>query len=120
MEKDELIRRLMKTFVGELEEHARAFDRGLLELERRPGAPARAEIFKSLLRTAHSLKGAARSVNVTVLEAAGHRLESIIAVMRDRRIESAPELFKLLFATVDAIKESARRLSAGEEIGERL
>jgi two-component system chemotaxis sensor kinase CheA len=118
MEKDELIRRLMKTFVGELEEHARAFDRGLLELERRPDAPARAEIFKSLLRTAHSLKGAARSVNVTVLEAAGHRLESIIAVMRDRRIESAPELFKLLFATVDAIKESAGRLSAGEEVGE--
>lgn len=118
MEKDELIRRLMKTFVGELEEHARAFDRGLLELERRPGATARAEIFKSLLRTAHSLKGAARSVNVTALEAAGHRLESIIADMRDRRIESAPELFKLLFATVDAIKESAGRLSAGEEVGE--
>ena len=101
MERDELIRRLMRTFVGELEEHARTLEHELLFLERGPDAPARGEIFNNLFRTAHSLKGAARSVNVGVLEAVGHRLESIIVGMRDGTLPLAGELFQLLFTTVD-------------------
>lgn len=119
MERDELIRRLMKTFVGELEEHARTLERELLALERGPEASARDESLRTLFRAAHSLKGAARAVNVGALEAVGHRLESIIADMRDGALPLERELFRLLFTTVDEIRRAGRRLEAGEDLADQ-
>ncbi len=116
MDKDALIRRLMKTFVGELEEHVQALEENLLILERQPDATSRPEIFRALFRTGHSLKGAARSVNVSAIEVAGHHLESIFADARDGAITLGSDLFKLLFATADAIKDAGRRLGAGENM----
>ena len=64
MDKDQLIKRLMKTFLEELEEHVGALNRDLLALEKDSSGQERTERLKALFRTAHSLKGAARSVNV--------------------------------------------------------
>ena len=116
MDKETLIRRLMKTFLGELEEHVRALEQNLLILEREPDASTRPEVFRTLFRTGHSLKGAARSVNVNVLEAAGHHLESIFAEAQDGTIDLGTDLFKLLFATADAIKDVGRLLGAGQDV----
>lgn len=116
MDRDKLLRRLMKTFLDELAEHIQTLDRDLLALERRPEASVRTEIIKNLFRTAHSLKGAARSVNVGVLEAAAHCLESIFAGVRDGAISLDPELFRLLFEAIDAIRDVDRRLHAKESI----
>ncbi len=66
MDKNELIQRLMKTFIVELGEYVDSLNRDLMALERGPDAAARAEIFKSLFRTGHSLKGTARSMGVGV------------------------------------------------------
>src|SRR5947199_267336 len=63
----------MTTFLEELEEHVGALNRDLLALEKGPAGPERAERLTTLFRTAHSLKGAARAVNVTVIESACHR-----------------------------------------------
>ena len=109
MNKDELIRRLMRTFLGEFGEHVQALDRDLLALEREPAGATRTQRLKSLLRTAHSLKGAARSVNMNVIESAAHRLESLFAGVRDETVTFGPELFELLFAAVDAAKDAAPR-----------
>lgn len=116
MDKDSLVRRLMKTFVGELEEHVQALDRNLLILERGPDASTRLEVFRKLFRIGHSLKGAARSVNVGPIEAAGHHLESIFVDAQDGAIDLDTDLFELLFATADAFKEVGRRLGAGEDV----
>jgi two-component system, chemotaxis family, sensor kinase CheA len=118
MDRDALVRRLMKTFLDELEEHVRALDGDLLALERGPDPSVRIDIFKTLFRTAHSLKGASRSVDIVIIEAAAHRLESIFADARDGTINLGPKLFELLFAAVDALKDVAGRLAAGEDIGE--
>src|SRR6185436_18716191 len=75
MDKNVLIRRLMATFVEELAEHVGALNRDLLGLEKATAREERAEWLKSLFRTAHSLKGAARSVNLNVIETACHYLE---------------------------------------------
>jgi two-component system chemotaxis sensor kinase CheA len=110
MDKEQLIQRLMATFLGELEEHTRALNRDLLDLEKNPQGPARAELCKTLFRTAHSLKGAARSVTVAPIETACHRLEGILADVRDGNLTPGPELFQLLFTTADAIEDAGRRL----------
>src|SRR5260221_3862923 len=105
MDKEKLVQRLIETFLGELEEHARSFNRDLLALEGEPPAEKRAEILRTLFRTAHSLKGASRSVGVGHVEAACHKLEGIIEGIRDGHVPLRPELFQLLFATVDGVEE---------------
>lgn len=115
MDKEKLIQRLMATFLGELEEHVRALNRDLLALEKDPG-DGRAEILKTLFRTVHSLKGAARSVNIALIEAACHRMESLLGGARDGLLPVGAELTQLLFATADALKDAGERLRASQDL----
>jgi two-component system, chemotaxis family, sensor kinase CheA len=116
MDREERIQRLMSTFLVELEEHAHALNRDVLALEKGIPASESSEIFNTLFRTAHSLKGAARSVNVGVIEAACHRLETILAAIRDARLTIASPVFQLLFETVDGILDVGARLRDKKEL----
>jgi two-component system chemotaxis sensor kinase CheA len=110
MDKDDLVQRLMVTFVGELEDHARTLERDLLALEKKPAPKKKSELFASLFRTAHSLKGSARTVRVNLLETTGHHLEEVFAAARDGRLPVDAIFFELLLATVDAIGDAGHRL----------
>src|SRR5688500_18908166 len=103
----------MASFVGELEDVVRAFNRDLLALERAASPGAHDELVRSLFREAHSLKGAARAVRLGLIEAVCHRLEALLADLRDGRIQLHPELFELLFAAADALGDAAARLRQG-------
>jgi two-component system chemotaxis sensor kinase CheA len=97
----------------------------LLALEKDPAPAEKGEIFKTLFRTAHSLKGAARSVNVREVESACHCLEDIFGAARDGLLPLAHDLFQLLFATADAIRIAgeglrARQRSAGDALAKLL
>ncbi len=116
MDKDQLIKRLMKTFLEELEEHVGALNRDLLALEKDSSGQERTEHLKTLFRTAHSLKGAARSVNVTLIESACHRLEEILAAARDGKAALGPDLFAVLFAAADAMEEAGMRLREQQDL----
>lgn len=110
MDRDDLVKRLMVTFVGELEDHARALERDLLALEKNPALQAKGELFASLFRTAHSLKGSARTVRANLLETTGHHLEELFAAARDGRLPLDAGFFEVLLATVDAIGDAGHRL----------
>jgi two-component system chemotaxis sensor kinase CheA len=110
MDKEALVKRLMATFLEELAEHVATLNRDLLALAKGAAGPERAERLQTLFRTVHSLKGAARAVNVTVLESACHHLEGMLAAARDGTAELGPEQFALLFAAADAIEEAGMRL----------
>jgi two-component system chemotaxis sensor kinase CheA len=116
MDKDKLIHELMVTFLGELDEHVQALNRDLLALEKHPCDDGRAELLTTLFRTAHSLKGAARSVSLPLIEGVCHRLEEILAAARDDRLSLDPHLFQVLFATTDAIGEAAIRLRENRDL----
>jgi two-component system chemotaxis sensor kinase CheA len=110
MDQDTLLQQLMATFLDELEENVAALNRDLLALEKEPEGPGRAERLRTLFRTAHSLKGAARSVNLGPIESACHRMEALLAAARDGQVPLGPELFALLFAAADALDEARMRL----------
>src|ERR1019366_790496 len=118
MDKSKMMQQLMSTFLEELQEHVSAFNRDLLSLEKDPPPAERAERFKTLFRTAHSLKGAARSVSVEVIEAACHGLEEILTGVRDGHLVLGPEVIALFFATVDAIEEAGMRLREQQDLAE--
>ncbi|HEY2736318.1 MAG TPA: hybrid sensor histidine kinase/response regulator, partial [Polyangiales bacterium] len=112
MDRDKLIQRLRGTFVAELQEHVGVFNRELLALEQHPNAPSAAESIRSLFRSAHSLKGASRSVNATRLEGVCHQLEELLAGLRDGTRALTPEIIAQLFAAVDTFEEVGREFAA--------
>src|SRR5438067_715472 len=116
MDRDKLIKRLMVTFLEELEEHVQALNRDLLALEKGPPLAERAERFRTLFRTVHSLKGAARSVNVGLIEEACHLAEEILSALREGKATPTPELFAVLFATADAVEEAGMRLREQQDL----
>jgi two-component system chemotaxis sensor kinase CheA len=118
VDKAKLIKRLMNTFLDELQEHVRALNRELLALEKNPVEAERARSLQELLRTAHSLKGAARSVDLSLIEQACHGLEDLLAGARDNRVAFGSELFSLLFATADALEEAGMRLREQRDLAD--
>jgi two-component system chemotaxis sensor kinase CheA len=116
MDKDQLVKRLMTTFLEEVDEHVRALNRGLLDLKRNSDGPERGEQVRKLFRTAHSLKGAARSVSVHVMEDACHHLEGILAGVQNGALPLGSDLFALLFRTTDAIEEAGHRLREEKDL----
>jgi two-component system chemotaxis sensor kinase CheA len=100
---DNLLRRLLATFKAEAQEHIEAIDSGLLELERAVDAEARAAILDTTFRAAHSLKGAARTVNVRDIEAVCQSLESVFATLRRKEITPSAELFDLLHRVANTL-----------------
>jgi two-component system chemotaxis sensor kinase CheA len=111
MDRERLIQRLMATFLGELDEHVATLNAVLLDLERQPDAERRAEGVRKLFRAAHSLKGAARAVELPPIEAVCHRLEDLLSQVRDAQREITAELFDILYASVDALQDAGRRVA---------
>ncbi|NPC86529.1 hybrid sensor histidine kinase/response regulator, partial [Pyxidicoccus fallax] len=115
MDRDRLAQALLATFLEELDGHVVSLNRELLALERET-APARAaELVASLLRTLHSVKGAARAASATLVETACHRLEEVLERVRDERA-GTPEVYELCFTAVDALDDAGRRLGARQEL----
>jgi two-component system chemotaxis sensor kinase CheA len=117
MDKDRLIKRLMVTFLGELEEHVRTLNRDLLALEKEPEGSGRADQYQTLFRTVHSLKGAARSVSIGPIVEVCHRLEELLLAAQEGQMPLGPGQFALLFETADAIEEAGMRLREQQELG---
>ncbi|MBI2478921.1 MAG: hybrid sensor histidine kinase/response regulator, partial [Planctomycetia bacterium] len=118
MDKQELAKRLMATYLEELHEHVEAMNRDLLSLEEGLPAERRGEVMKVLFRSAHSLKGASRAVNIEVIENACHMMEDILAESRAGCRELTADLFALFFKVVDAIQEVGMRLRDDQELGD--
>lgn len=97
---DNLLRRLLATFKPEAREHIDAIAAGLLELERATDPAAQAAVLDVTFRAAHSLKGAARTVNVRDIEALCQSLESVFAALRRKDLALSPELFDLMHRVV--------------------
>lgn len=79
-EDDEFQKRLRATFRVEAEEHVQSIAAGLIALEK-TGMPAaqRAAFIETVFRAAHSLKGAARAVNLGDIESICQSLEDSFA-----------------------------------------
>ncbi|MGE3803792.1 MAG: response regulator [Gemmataceae bacterium] len=116
MDKEQLIQQLMATFLDELEEHTAAFNRDLLALEKSASESERQELFNALFRTAHSLKGAARSVSVAPIEQVCHNLEDLLSALRDGRRALDRDVFGTLFAASDSIEEASMRLREQQDL----
>lgn len=99
----ELLKKLLATFRVEAEEHLRAMSSGLIELEKAPAGGRRRELVERIFREAHSLKGAARAVNLAEIESLCQSLESVFAALKGETLATSPPLFDLLHQAVGAL-----------------
>ena len=100
---DELLKKLLAMFRVEADAHLQAISSGLLALKKIPAGGNWADIVETIFRDVHSLKGAARAVNLTHIEAVCQPLESVFSALKDRRLAVSPPLVDLLLQTVDAL-----------------
>ncbi|WP_119300703.1 hybrid sensor histidine kinase/response regulator [Dongia deserti] len=101
--KDDLLNKLLATFRVEAEEHLGVMSSSLIVLERsKPGAP-QADIIERVFREVHSLKGAARAVNLTQVEAVCQAIEGVFAKLKSRQITVSAALFDLLHRSLDLL-----------------
>ncbi len=102
---DDLLKQLLATFAVEAEEHLGAISTGLLELEKAPAGGRRRELIETIFREVHSLKGAARVVNLANVVALCQPLEEVFAALKRADIALARELFDLLHEAVGDLKK---------------
>lgn len=88
--------RLWRVFQGEAQEHIDALSRHLLDLETAPAAEVAAALIETAFREAHSLKGAARAVNVTSIASVCQAMETILARLKQREVSPTHELIDAL------------------------
>ena len=103
------LKRLLATFKVEAQEHLAAMSQLLLELERPAAAAETAQRVETLFREAHSLKGAARSVNLADIEHLCQALERVLSALKREQLALVPAMFDTLYATLDALGQLLAR-----------
>jgi two-component system chemotaxis sensor kinase CheA len=113
-EKDiEFKKHLQATFKVEAEEHIRAISAGIVELEKKLAPEALKQVIENIFREVHTLKGAARVVNMKDIESLCQPLESVFSALKHQEIALSPELLGLFHKAADTIAQLVA--SAGAE-----
>ncbi len=97
---------MLELFRVETDNQTAALINGLLALERGPTPP---EQLESLMRAAHSLKGAARIVNLPVAVQVAHAMEDCFVAAQHGKIALAQPAIDVLFRGVDLLSQIAKR-----------
>jgi len=100
---EEFLKRLQATFRVEAEEHIRDLTSGLIEFEKAPKTVNAAELVEKIYREAHSLKGAARSVNMKGVESLCQELESIFGKLKNEQLSLTGGQYDLIYKALDSI-----------------
>ncbi len=94
----------MATFRVEAADHLKTILAGLADLEWRRDAEHHPEILESVFREVHSLKGAARAVNMSEIEMVCQALENAFAALKDGRLKMIPSVYDVLYQATDLLE----------------
>lgn len=100
----------VEIFAREAEEHLQLLRQNLLSMEKEG---AGAEQFNQLLRSAHTLKGSAKMVDLLELSNVAHRMEDLFKELQSGERELSPGVVDLLLVATDAIEALLAQASAG-------
>lgn len=105
MKDDELLARLRAAFRSEAQERLTTVSTTLLDLERAPDTEEQKPILETVFREAHSLKGAARAVNLSEIETLCQVIEDVFGSLKKGEIPVSPEIFDTLHESVGVIED---------------
>src|SRR5436190_7548688 len=99
------LKQLRATFKLEAQEHLGAMSALLLQLERGEPAESAARGIETLFREAHSLKGAARSVNFDDIERVCQALERVLSALKRAELPLDRPLFDTVSTALDGLSQ---------------
>lgn len=102
---DEFLKKLLVTFKIEADEHIKVISSGLFNLEKEKSQNVKGKIIETILREAHSLKGAARAVNIGDIELICQSIESLFSALKRSEITITPGLIDLLHQSMDYLNK---------------
>ncbi len=102
---------LLRDFLTESAEGLAQLDLDIVALEKEPGDP---ELINRIFRAIHTIKGTCGFLDLDRLQAVAHATESVLVLVRERKIDATPAVIDEVLAGVDAIKAI---LSSLEETG---
>lgn len=103
--KQEFLKRILATFKLEAEENINAISSQLVELENGCTTDRQEEIFELIYRSAHSMKGASRAVNLTEVEGICHAFEDVMSAIRNGQVILNQEVIDLFNDVIDLLSE---------------
>ncbi|PTY07078.1 histidine kinase [Opitutaceae bacterium EW11] len=112
---DDLQRQLINDLLIESFEGLDSFDRQLLSLE---NGTADKETLNVIFRVVHTIKGSAGCLGLARIEATTHAGESLLALLRDGKIQPGTELISALLSLSDALRGMLRHLELHGTDGE--
>jgi two-component system chemotaxis sensor kinase CheA len=107
------LRALLDTFSAESEDLLDAMEQGLLAIEEQRGD---SDTMNRIFRDAHTLKGAAASLEFTAVAAFAHAVEDVLEALRDGRSTVSTERLELLLAAIDALRALTAAALAGQDV----
>jgi two-component system chemotaxis sensor kinase CheA len=110
---DEIRQAISETFRIEADEHIQAINRLLLRLEQGAVQDLNA-CLDEIAREAHTLKGGASILGLTLIQETAHCMEEVFEVLRDASRETPPELFDLLYSALDRLAIGCQRVEDPE------
>src|ERR1035437_5854378 len=102
---DEFLRELLADFMIEAAEHQQAIISGLLELEKDLDDKDQLIIVETIFREMHSLKGAARAVNIIEIERLCQGLESVLSLLKQKSISVSKYFFDTMHSAMDLLNQ---------------
>ena len=97
---------IIEVFRQEASEHLAAMETGFLDLEGADSVETRGAIIKRLFRPAHSLKGAARAVELMEIQDCAQKLEETLDELRDNPDAISPEAIERGLAQFDELRKA--------------
>ncbi|MGA2849359.1 MAG: chemotaxis protein CheW [Terracidiphilus sp.] len=95
---------LLAEFINESREHLTTIETDLLAVEE-DGANIDAELVNKVFRAAHSIKGASGYFGLTKVKELAHRAETVLDMIRSKKMPPNAEITNLLLAAFDRLRE---------------
>ncbi|MFH0968311.1 MAG: response regulator [Methanobacteriota archaeon] len=100
----EFAKKLLATFQTEAQEHLNAIASGLIELEKPISAEQHIAALEVIFRETHTLKGAARSVDLPDIEEICHVIEDVFSAAKREKIVLSRDVFNYLHDAVTVLE----------------
>jgi len=107
--------KLFEIFKVECDEHIQKLNSALVSLE---ASPDQTDLIEEIFREAHSLKGAARMMNFSAIEAISHHLETILGKVKNNELALSRDVNDLILKGLDAVEAIVHTISDVGEEGE--
>ncbi|MBM3890404.1 MAG: hybrid sensor histidine kinase/response regulator, partial [Verrucomicrobia bacterium] len=113
----DFLKRLLAAFEAEASEHLQAMTKGLLALEN-ASPEQRPALLETVYREAHSLKGAARAVNLGEIETVCQAIENVFAAWKQQQPPPSAEQFDAVHRALDTMGRLLAAARAGPSAGQ--